>query len=349
MTLQRLGYAASGILILLLIAAPKLSPLAGLDISIVTEVLLFAMAAMSVNIMFGYTGLPLFGSAAFFGLGCYGVSLSITYWHFGFVLSILVGVIFAVLGTLAISWFLLRRRGIYFGLLTIAFGQIFYFIAYRFNSVTGGEDGMTFKRPPIHLGSASFALHEFPFYYLTLAIFLASVLAFWYLSKSPFGHTLVAIKQNEVRVRHLGLNSDRFVLVALLLAGVYAGLAGAIYALSIMFTFPLELDWHQSGDFFLMTVLGGAGTVWGPLLGALIYVLGKEILSTVTNSWQIFLGGIFIVCVIGFPRGILGTVIAALTNRRGGQVPPSIDEPLHEPPAPIGLATASVSDVEGPR
>ena len=349
MSLQRWGYVASGLLILLLIAAPKLSPLAGLDISIVTEMLLFAMAAMSVNIMFGYTGLPLFGSAAFFGLGAYGVSLSITYWHFGFVLSIVVGMVFAVLGTLAISWFLLRRRGIYFGLLTIAFGQIFYFVAYRFNSVTGGEDGMTFKRPSIHFGGTPVALHEFAFYYLTLGVFLATVLAFWYLSKSPFGHTLLAIKQNEVRVRHLGLNSDRFVFVALLLAGAYAGLAGALYALSIMFTFPLELDWHQSGDFFLMTVLGGAGTVWGPLLGALIYVLGKEILSTITNSWQIFLGGIFIVCVIGFPKGILGTVIAALTGRRGG-APPSIDDPLHESTAPIGLATAPASEsLEAPR
>ncbi len=106
---------------------------------------------------------------------------------------------------------------------------------------------------------------------------MLTLLAFWYFTKSPFGHTLVAIKQNEVRVRHLGLNSDSFVLVALLVAGAYAGLAGALYAISILFTFPLELDWHQSGDFFLMTVLGGAGTVWGPLLGALIYVIGKEI------------------------------------------------------------------------
>jgi branched-chain amino acid transport system permease protein len=316
--LKRLGYLSSAVVIVIMLLAPQISPHFGLDISIISEVVVFAMAAMSVNVMFGYTGLPLFGSAALFGLGAYGVSLSITFLHAGFVVSILFGVVLALLGTLLISWFLLRRRGIYFGLLTIAFGQIFYFVAYRMRDVTGGEDGMTFQRPVFHLAGMNFAFHETALYYLTLGIFLLTLLAFWYLTKSPFGHTLIAIKQNEVRVRHLGLNSDSFVLVALLVAGAYAGLAGALYAISILFTFPLELDWHQSGDFFLMAVLGGAGTVWGPLLGALIYVLGKEILSTITPAWEIFLGGIFIACVIGFPRGILGTVIAALVARNGG-------------------------------
>jgi len=319
MNLARLGYISSAVVIVLLILAPQIAPRFGLDISIITEVVVFAMAAMSVNVMFGYTGLPLFGSAALFGLGAYGVSLSITYLHAGFVVSIVIGVVLALIGTLLISWFLLRRRGIYFGLLTIAFGQIFYFVAYRMREVTGGEDGMTFRRPPVQLGALHIAFHETSIYYLTLAIFLLTLLLFWYLTKSPFGHTLIAIKQNEVRVRHLGLNSDSFVLVALLVAGAYAGLAGALYAISILFTFPLELDWHQSGDFFLMTVLGGAGTVWGPLLGALIYVLGKEILSTITPAWEIFLGGIFIACVIGFPRGILGTVITMLAGRNGVQ------------------------------
>jgi branched-chain amino acid transport system permease protein len=347
MKLRVFGYVTSAILILVLIFAPKISPLFGLDISIVTEMLLFAIAAMSVNIMFGYTGLPLFGSAAFFGLGCYGVSLSITYWNAGFFVSILIGVALALLGTLLISWFLLRRRGIYFGLLTIAFGQIFYFIAYRANKLTGGEDGMTFSRPPVNIGSMHLALHEIAMYYLCLGVFLAVILALWYLSKSPFGHTLIAIKQNEVRVRHLGLNSDKFVFVALLLSAGYAGLGGALYALSIMFSFPLELDWHQSGDFFLMTVLGGAGTLWGPLLGALIYVLGKEILSTVTPAWQIYLGGIFIICVIAFPRGILGTIIHALTLRGAG---PRIDEPGLEAAGGIGLAAAAaVPEREGSR
>jgi branched-chain amino acid transport system permease protein len=346
MSLQRFGYVSSAIVIVLLLFAPKIAPLANLDISIVTEMILFAICAMSVNLMFGYTGLPLFGTAAFFGLGCYGVTLAITYLHAGFALSILLGVALAFVGTLAISWFLIRRRGIYFGLLTIAFGQIFYFIAYRWSSVTGGEDGMTISRPLVHIFGLRFAFHELAMYYLSLGLYLLALLAFWYLTRSPFGHTLAAIRQNEVRVRHLGLNTDKFVFVGLLIAGLYAGLAGAVYAISINFAFPLELDWHQSGDFFLMTVLGGAGTVWGPLLGAMIYVLGKEILSTITPAWEIFLGGIFIVCVIAFPRGILGTVIYTLQRRRGPQAP---GEALPEPVAPVGVAVTARAELEAPQ
>ena len=316
MNLQRLGLAASAVVIVVLILAPQVTPFVHLDISIVSEVLLFAVAAMSVNLLLGYTGLPAFGNAAFFGLGSYGAGLSIHYLGAGFALAVVIGVAAAFAGALLIGPFLLRRRGIYFGLLTIAFGQVFYFIAYRMTNVTGGEDGMNFPRPPVQLGSSHFKFDDLAFYYLALIVFLIALAAFWYLVRSPFGHTLVAIKQNEVRVRYLGLNSDRFIFVALLVAATYAGLAGALYGLLIMFTFPLALDWHQSGDFVLMVILGGQGSVWGPLVGAFIYVIGKDIISTITPAWQIFLGGLFIACVLGFPKGLLGTTIAALQARQ---------------------------------
>ncbi|MBV8150261.1 MAG: branched-chain amino acid ABC transporter permease, partial [Candidatus Eremiobacteraeota bacterium] len=172
MNLQRLGYLASAALVVLLIFAPELTPLVHLDISIASEVLLFAVAAMSVNLLLGYTGLPAFGNAAFFGLGSYGAGLSIHYLGVGFFLSILIGVAAAFLGALIIGPFLIRRRGIYFGLLTIAFGQVFYFIAYRMTDVTGGEDGMNFPRPPVTLGPSHFPLHESTFYYFSLIVFL---------------------------------------------------------------------------------------------------------------------------------------------------------------------------------
>lgn len=316
MNLQRLGLVVSAVVIVALILAPQLAPLVHLDISIVSEVLLFAVAAMSVNLLLGYTGLPAFGNAAFFGLGSYGTGLAIHYLGVGLVLAVLMGVAAAFAGALLIGPFLLRRRGIYFGLLTIAFGQVFYFIAYRMTNVTGGEDGMNFPRPPIQLGSLSFKFDDLAFYYLALAVFLIALAAFWYLVRSPFGHTLIGIRQNEVRVRYLGLNSDRFIFVALLVASAYAGLAGALYGLLIMFTFPLALDWHQSGDFVLMVILGGQASIWGPLVGAFIYVIGKDIISTITPAWQIFLGGLFIACVLGFPKGLLGTTIAALRARQ---------------------------------
>ncbi|GAC1411166.1 MAG: branched-chain amino acid ABC transporter permease [Candidatus Velthaea sp.] len=298
----------------LLALAPVYLPLVHLDISIVSEVLIFAIAAMSVNLLLGYTGLPAFGNAAFFGLGAYGAGLSIKYFHVHFIEATLIGTLAGLVGGVLLGPFLLRRRGIYFGLLAIAFGQVFYFIAYRFTNVTGGEDGMNFTRPYVGLPSFHVSLRESAFFYAMLVIYLGMVAAFWVIADSPFGRTLVAIRQNEVRVRYLGLNTDRFIFVALLIAATVAGLSGALFGLLINFAYPLLLDWHQSGDFVLIMILGGAGTLFGPLVGATIFVIGKDVISTITPLWQIFLGGLFIACVLGFPKGILGT-IAALRQR----------------------------------
>ncbi|GAC1579951.1 MAG: hypothetical protein NVS3B7_14250 [Candidatus Elarobacter sp.] len=297
---------ASAIVVVVLAFAPAISPLIHLDVSIVSEVLLMAIAAMSVNLLLGYTGLPAFGNAAYFGLGAYGAALSIKYFQVDFIVAVVIGTAAAFAGGLILGPFLLRRRGIYFGLLSIAFGQVFYFIAYRYTDVTGGEDGMNFARPPV--GPGHVAIKELTFYYIALAVFVTCIVVFRAVVASPFGRTLVAIRQNEARVRYLGLNSDRFIFVALLISATMAGAGGALFGLLINFAYPLELDWHQSGDFVLMMILGGGGTVWGPLIGAFIYVIGKDIISTITPLWQMFLGALVVACVLGFPRGILGTI-----------------------------------------
>lgn len=311
----RSGTVGAAVILVLLAAAPLLSPLIHLDVSIVTEVLVTALAVMSVNLLLGYTGLPAFGNAAYFGLGAYGAGLSVKYFHVDFVAAVVIGTLAALAGGLLLAPFLLRRRGIYFGLLSIAFGQVFYFVAYRYTDVTGGEDGMNFPRPPVGLGHVS--INETAFYYVALAVFIACVFAFRSVVRSPFGRTLIAIRQNEVRVRYLGLNTDRFIFVALLISSTMAGLGGALFSLLINFAYPLELDWHQSGFFVLMMILGGAGTVWGSLVGAFIYVIGKDIISTITPLWQIVLGALFVACVLGFPRGIVGTIGALRAARTG--------------------------------
>jgi branched-chain amino acid transport system permease protein len=322
----------SAVVLLVLAFAPVLSPLIHLDVSIVSEVLLFGIAAMSVNLLLGYTGLPAFGNAAYFGLGAYGAALSVKYYNVDFVFAVLIGMVAGFLGALVLGPFLLRRRGIYFGLLSIAFGQVFYFIAYRYTDVTGGEDGMNFPRPPVGLGHV--AVKETAFYYVSLAVFVLCVLVFRTVVSSPFGRTLVAIRQNEPRVRYLGLNSDRFIFVALLISATMASLGGALFGLLINFAYPLELDWHQSGDFVLMMILGGGGTVWGPLVGAFIYVIGKDIISTITPLWQIFIGALFVACVLSFPRGILGT-IAALRHRAPGTFVDDDVNAAFDPNAPV--------------
>lgn len=313
---NRAGLIAALVLLILLIFTPQIAPHIHLALSICTEVLLFAIAAMAVNLLIGYTGVLPFGNAAFFGLGAYGAGLTIQFWHVGFFSSIGFGVLAALVGALLIGPFLLRRRGIYFALLMIAFGQVFYFIAYRFTDITGGEDGMNFTRPMIE--GTKIVLHDETFYYIMLAFFVLVGLGFWLLVRSPFGRTLVAIKENETRARYLGLNTDRFIFVALSISAVMEGLAGACYGLSIMYSYPLLLDWHESGNIVLMTILGGSGTLFGPFLGAVIFVLGNDILSTAVPWWQIPLGALFVVCVLGFPKGVLGTILDAFERRRGG-------------------------------
>jgi branched-chain amino acid transport system permease protein len=320
--------------VVLLAAAPAVSPLVHLDVSIVSEVLVTAIAVMSVNLLLGYTGLPAFGNAAYFGLGTYGAALSVKYAHVHFIEAIVIGTVAALLGGLILAPFLLRRRGIYFGLLSIAFGQVFYFIAYRYTDVTGGEDGMQFPRPDVVLGGAHQTISELGFYYVALALFVLVVIAFRSIVRSPFGRTLVAIRQNEARVRYLGLNTDRFIFVALLISATMAGLSGALFGLLINFAYPLQLDWHQSGYFVLSMILGGAGTVWGSLVGAFIYVIGKDIISTITPLWQIFLGALFVACVLGFPRGILGS-IAALRARAPGTFTEDDVNAAFDPNAPV--------------
>jgi branched-chain amino acid transport system permease protein len=322
-TSARLG----GIAVLAVLAlGPLIGALIHVDNSFLAEVLLTAIAAMGVNLLLGYTGLPIFGNAALFGLGAYGAGLAIKDFHAGFVVAIVVGIAAALAGAAIIAPFLLRRRNIYFGLLSIAFGQVFYFIAYRYSNVTGGEDGMSFSRPPLHLGFLNGAVSDTGMYYVTYSLFVVAVVAFWLIVRSPFGQTLVAIKQNEIRVRYLGLNTDRFILVGILISAVYAGTAGALYGLLLRFAYPLLLDWHQSGDFILMTMLGGAGTIFGPLIGAIIFVIGKDIISTITPAWEIVLGGFFIACVLGFPKGILGSIGAAVNRARAAD--PSASEPV---------------------
>ncbi len=293
------------IMAILLVTLPMLLPAVGLNISLGTTVILFALAASSVNLLLGYTGLMAFGNAAFFGVGAYGSALFIADVNANLILGLLVGGASATLAAIIIAPFLIRRRGIYFSLLTIAFGQVFYFIAYRWSSVTGGEDGFSISKPPIFGGSTP-VLDGAAYYYFCLAIFAVLLFSLWRIMRSPFGLTLQGIAQNEARVRYLGINSDRFIFVSLMFSGFIAGVGGALYSVSIAFSYPLLLDWHQSGDFVMMVILGGVGTIWGPVLGAFIYAIGQNVLSSFTPAWQIIIGGMFIFFVLALPKGLLG-------------------------------------------
>jgi branched-chain amino acid transport system permease protein len=202
-------------------------------------------------------------------------------------------------------------RGVYFAMVTIAFGQVFYFIAFRWSSVTGGDDGLTgWTRMPLNFGFASIDILHDPraFYYLVLAVFAIAVGAMAWLLRSPFGRTLIAIRENERRARFLGIRVDHHIWISWVISCAFVSLAGTLYALLNNFVDPRALYWSQSGDFVIMAVLGGMRSFWGPLIGAAIFVVLQDYLSSQTENWMSFVGLFFVLVVLFFPRGVLGYI-----------------------------------------
>jgi branched-chain amino acid transport system permease protein len=296
---------------LLLLAMPFWLVAVGGYVELGTRVVVLGLAALSLNFLLGYTGVLSFGHAAYFGLGAYGAGMIIRYIVPSTGLGILVGTLVGTLAAAIIGPLIIRLRGVYFAMVTIAFGQVFYFIAFRWNSVTGGDDGLTgWTRQPLDLGFARIDILHNPtaFYYLVLVCFAVAVGAMAWLLRSPFGRTLIAIRENERRARFLGIPVDGHIWMSWVISCCFVSLAGALYALLNNFVDPRALYWTQSGDFVIMAVLGGMRSFWGPLLGAAIFVLLQDYLSSATENWMSFLGLFFVLVVLFFPRGILGIV-----------------------------------------
>ncbi|MFT0547188.1 branched-chain amino acid ABC transporter permease [Allopusillimonas ginsengisoli] len=276
-----------------------------------TRVLVLGLAAMSVNFLLGFTGVLSFGHAAYFGLGAYGVGLVIKYVAPSTPLGILVGVLVGTIAAAMVGALIVKLRGIYFAMVTIAFGQMFYFIAFRWNTVTGGDDGLTgWRRVPIDLGLTKIDIVSsgVTFYYVVLALFAVSVGIMALILRSPFGRTLLAIRENERRARFLGIPVERHILIAFVISAVFASLAGGLYALLNNFVDPRSLHWTVSGNFVIMAVIGGMRSFWGPLIGAAIFVVLQDYVSSYTQNWLFFIGLFFVLIVLFFPRGVLGII-----------------------------------------
>lgn len=279
--------------------------------SLGSRILVLALAAMSVNFLLGFTGVLSFGHAAYFGLGAYGAGLAIKYLYPDTMLGILTGLVVGTSAAALIGPLIVRLRGIYFAMVTIAFGQVFYYIAFRWNSVTGGDDGLSgWRRLPVNLGFAriDIAGSDTAFYYFVLAFFAAAVIVMALLLRSPFGHSLLAIRENERRARFMGLPIDLHIWTSWVISCFFVSLAGALYALLNNFADPHDLHWSQSGEFVIMAVLGGMRSFWGPLVGAAIFVVLQDYISTRTENWQSFVGLFFVLVVLFFPRGLLGLI-----------------------------------------
>src|SRR5271165_5268556 len=276
-----------------------------------SRVLVLGLAAMSLNFLLGFTGVLSFGHAAYFGLGAYGAAMTIKYIYPSTPLGMLVGVATGTLAAMVIGALIVRLRGVYFAMVTIAFGQVFYFIAFRWNSLTGGDDGVSgWKRQALDLGFTQINIlgNDKAFYYFVLVCFAAAVTLMWLLLRSPFGRTLLAIRENERRARFLGIPVERHIWLSFVISCCFVSLAGTLYALLSNFTDPRALRWDQSGTFVIMAVLGGMRSFWGPLIGAAIFLVLQDYISSHTENWMSFIGLFFVLIVLFFPRGVLGVM-----------------------------------------
>jgi len=284
--------------LLFFLCLPFITPYKGLA----SQMLVFAIFAMGYDIAFGYTGLLSFGHAAFFGLGAYSTGLSLIHLSIPAPLAILIGVIISSMIAFPIGYLSIRRRGIYFAMVTLAFAQMLYFIAFKWRSLTGGDDGLHgVPRPPIGPINLS---SEVALYYFILFFFILSVILGIRIINSPFGKTLECLRENEQRARSIGYNPTRFKLISFVISAFFAGLAGGLYALLQNFVPLFSLSLDTSGDIVLMTLIGGMGTLYGPIMGAMALIFLKDLLSTYTNIWPLFLGLLFVVSVMTFRKGV---------------------------------------------
>ena len=302
-------WAGFSVVIALLIVAPLVLP--PFWSRFVTEILIWGLLAMSSDILIGYTGMVSFGHSAFFGLGMYGAAAALLMVSPpNLILALAFGLIAAAAVSAFVAYFSTRLRDIYFAITTLIFSQIFYVIIFTWTEVTGGENGLSFRRPAFGIPGlwtepfTSTTLHWF-----VLAVVAASYLILRRITQSPFGMVLQSIRENEPRTRAIGYPVERYKIMAVMLSGLFAGLAGVLYAIQNRFAAPDFVFFLISGEAVIFNVMGGIGTLVGPIVGAGVFLLLREFLGRLFGEqfpYLIPLGVIFIAIIIFMPQGLLG-------------------------------------------
>jgi branched-chain amino acid transport system permease protein len=318
MTGQRIKIlAVIAALLAIAVVVPNLNPFL---ILLATRVLAFSILVMSLDILLGFTGLPSLGQAAYLGVGAYLTAILASRYQFGlgmdFWLVVLLGILSgaalaAVFGLLAI-----RAAGVYFLMITLALGQCLWGLAYRWNSLTGGDNGINLEVKPVLAGID--LSDDVAFFYLVFLLFSLSLLAMFVLVRSPFGRSLEGIRERELRMKILGYNTWLHKYVAFVIAGGFGGLAGVLWAHTTGIVSPETVILTTSVDALLMAVLGGAGTLVGGVIGAFIVFGLREYLSTVVPWWQYVLGAVYVLTILYLPNGLIG-VPAWIRQRRAAQ------------------------------
>ena len=297
-----------------LIVLGAVAPLLGIYPTILMKCWCFALFACAFNLLLGYTGLLSFGHAAFLGAAGYAAGHAMKVWGLSPELGILTGTAFAGLLGYLFGSLAIRRAGIYFAMITLALAQMLYFVWVQM-AFTGGEDGLQ-GVPRGKLFGMIDLNDNINLYYFVFAIFLAGFFLIYRTVHSPFGQVLKSIRENEPRAISLGYDVAKYKLLAFVLSAALAGLAGATKTLVFQLASLTDAYWHMSGEVVLMTLLGGMGTVFGPVVGAFVVVGLQNQLADKVGSWvQVIMGGIFVVCVLAFRRGIVGELAARFGKR----------------------------------
>jgi branched-chain amino acid transport system permease protein len=285
----------------LLVAAPAI--LSSYWVGLLTQMIIFAILAMSLDILLGYTGLPSLGHAGIFGVAAYTVAVMSTTYHAGFWTCVLSGLAVGTLLSLVLGLLVSHVRDVYFLMITLALGMVLWGVSYRWIPVTGGDNGISgIPRLEAHAGlPISGAI---PFYYVALLVFAACAILMAVIVSSPFGFALRGIRENESRMKSLGFNTWLHCYISYVLAGAFAGVAGVMWAYYNGFVSPTYLDLTASSELFLMVTLGGPGTLVGPALGAGAIVLLKNVISAYTQRWLFILGAVYIATILTAPQGL---------------------------------------------
>jgi branched-chain amino acid transport system permease protein len=310
--------------LLLLASTPLWLASVGLYQYLALEIVIWMLFALAHNLLLGYGGLPSFGHGAYFGVGAYAFGLLQQRAEAGLLLGLLGAIVCAALAGAVVAAFISHRRGIYYALLTIAFGQLMWFVAVKWHTVTGGEDGlMKIARAPLRLPGIELSLAgNNAFFYFVLVLFAFVLVLLWRLIHSPFGRVLRAIKQNEMRASFVGYNVWLYKWCAFVISAGLSGLAGSLFAMAQQSAYPNVMSLHNSG-FVVMMVLIGGGLVsfWGPVIGALLFILARDLLGAYTETWLLWYGLLFMAVVIYQPDGVAGAWQAWREKQARGRAP----------------------------
>ena len=282
--------------------------------AIATYILIFAMFATGFNILLGYTGQLSFGHASFYGLGAYGTGLLIVKLQWPLWAAMTGGVLAATLGGIIIGYMSFRRSDVYFSLLTLAFSQILYFLAFQLRDLTGGDDGLR-GIPVFHPFSIDLG-QPLNMYYFTFIFFIVMAYLARRILRSPLGKAMLAVKENEDRAIACGFNTQRIKLVSFVISAIYGGLAGSLWCLHLRFVGVENFDFMLNGQVIFVAIVGGVGTYFGPIVGAVAYLLLHDYIQLIMDRWELVVGLILILFILFFNQGIVGYIENRVTAYR---------------------------------